>query len=143
MYNDDELWDLMESLFDDEEEYLEEGFFDKLKEKRAAKKAKKEEKKARREMERNVVISEKELPKFEKEFNDTVKFLVNLLKKEVPGADFINSDVKNVSKRVNRIKDGLEEHIFSLKIFQMDDNNYDKYKSKSKYKELINEGLKN
>ena len=48
MYNDDEIWDnLMESLFDDEE-YLEEGLFDKLKEKRAEKKAKKEEEKERR-----------------------------------------------------------------------------------------------
>ena len=134
MYNNDELNDLMEMFNDDD--CLEEGFFDKLKEKRAEKKAAKADKKAKREMERNVVISEKELPRFEKEFNDTVKFLVNLLKREVPGAEFINSDTKNVSKRVNVIKNGVEEHILSLKIFQMDDDNYDRYKSKSKYKEL-------
>ena len=134
MYNNDELKDLMELFID--EDYLEEGFFDKLKEKKAEKKAAKAEKRAQKEMDSSVIISEKELPRFEKEFNDTVKFIVNLLKKEVPGANFINTDAKNASRRVNKIKDGVEEHILSLKIFQMDDNNYDKYKSKSKYKEL-------
>ena len=138
MYNDDEIWDnLMESLFDDEN-YLEEGLFDKFKEKRAEKKAKKADRKAQREMERSVVVSEKEIIKMAKEFENTVKFLVSLLKKEVPGAEFINDNVKNVSKRTINLKDGIDEHIYSLKIFQMDDNNYDKYKSKSKYEELRN-----
>ena len=138
MYNDDKIWDsLLESLIDDEE-YLEEGFFDKMKEKRAKKKAEKADKKAQREIERSVVISEKEIPKMEKEFETTVKFLISLLKKEVPGAEFINDNVKKVSKRTINLKDGVDEHIYSLKIFQMDDDNYDKYKSKSKCEELRN-----
>ena len=137
MYNDDdEIWDnLMESLFDDED-YLEEGLFDKFKEKRAEKKAEKAEKRAQKIMGKGVVISEKEFLKFKKEFDNTVKFVVSLLKKEVPGATFINTDVNKATHRVNKIKNGVEEHIYSLKIFQMDDDNYDKYKSKSKYKEL-------
>lgn len=110
-----------------------EGFFSKRKEKKAAKKAAKEERRIQRIMDENIVIPIKDLPKHEKEFEDTVKFLRQLLKKEVPGCTFIDKDIKHTT---HGIKQGYIEHRFTIKLFQMDDDNYDRYKSKSKCKEL-------
>lgn len=132
MYNDDELWDnLMESLFDDEE-YLEEGLFDKFKEKRAKKKAEKEERRNQEKLRDLVVINENEFSKYEKEFNEMVKFMTNLLKKEVPGCRFASQNIKHSSQ-------DLGGHIinrFSIGLFDLDDDNFKKFISKSKNPEL-------
>ena len=132
MYNDDELWDnLMESLFNDEE-YLEEGLFDKFKEKRAKKKAEKEERRNQEKLRNLVVINENEFSKYEKEFNEMVKFMTNLLKKEVPGCRFASQNIKHSSQ-------DLGGHIinrFSIGLFDLDDDNFKKFISKSKNPEL-------
>ena len=131
MYND-ELWDnLMESLFDDED-YLEEGLFDKFKEKRAKKKAEKEERRNQEKLRNLVVINENEFSKYEKEFNEMVKFMTNLLKKEVPGCRFASQNIEHSSQ-------DLGEYIinrFSIGLFDLDDDNFKKFISKSKNPEL-------
>ena len=132
MYNDDELWDLMESLFDDEEEYLEEGFFDKLKEKRAEKKAKKEEKRVKRMIDNSLVISENEFEKYKKEFEVVVKHAISILKKEIPGCKLKVDNVNNIKHSSNKLNDGYEIHRLALSVFNMDDDNFEKFKQKSK-----------
>ena len=132
MYNDDEIWDnLMKSLFDDGE-YLEEGLFDKFKEKRAKKKAEKEERRNQEKLRNLVVINENEFSKYEKEFNEMVKFMTNLLKKEVPGCRFASQNIEHSSQ-------DLGEYIinrFSIGLFDLDDDNFKKFISKSKNPEL-------
>lgn len=119
----------------DENEVVNEGFLANLKEKRAAKKAAKEEKRIQKIIDKEIVVSEKELVKCEKEFNDTVKFVTQLLKKEIPGCTFIDKEIKHTTHNVRK---GYVEHRFSIKLFQMDDDNFDRYKSKSKCEELRN-----
>lgn len=110
-----------------------EGFFSKRKEKKAAKKAAKEARYLQNKLKDSIIISKNELSKCEKEFNNVVNFMRGLLKKEVPGCVFIDKDIKH---SVRDIGGGHKEHEFKIKLFQMDDDNYDRYKSKSKCKEL-------
>ena len=118
-----------------ENEVINEGFLANLKEKRAAKKAAKEEKRIQKMIDNNIVIDMKDLSKCEKEFNDTVKFLIQLLKREIPGCTFIDKEIKHTTHNVRK---GYVEHRYSIKLFQMDDDNFDRYKSKSKNEELRN-----
>lgn len=117
-----------------ENEVVNEAFFAKMKEKRAAKKAAKEEKRILNLVEDLIVIDENKLPYYEKEYNKLVQDMKTLLKREVPGCTFINQEVKHTSMSGA----GYEIHRFYLKLFELDDANFDRFKSKSKYEELKN-----
>lgn len=119
-----------ESLSDNE---LMEGFFSRRKEKKAAKKAAKEEKRFQEKINSEIIISKNELPKCEKEFNQAVTFMKSLIKKEVPGAVFYQNNINHSTRDLGR---GYIEHGFTIDLFHMDDDNYDRYKKKSNYKEL-------
>jgi hypothetical protein len=110
-----------------------EGFLQRRREKKAAKKAAKEEKRFQEKINSEIVISKNELPKCEKEFNQAVTFMKSLIKKEVPGAVFYQNNIKHSTRDLGR---GYIEHGFTINLFHMDDDNYDRYKKKSNYKEL-------
>ena len=146
MYNDDEIWDnLMKSLFDDGE-YLEEGLFDKFKEKRAEKKARKEEEKERRRQkeeeekaarkakndERKARQATEYLNKFvmykaseeesgpKKDLADLANDIKAILKKEIPGCTFVGNKAKHNTTRLDK---GCILHTYTLTIFRMDEEN--------------------
>ena len=155
MYNDDELWDnLMESLFDDED-YLEEGLFDKFKEKRAEKKARKEEEKERRRQkeeeekaarkakndERKARQATEYLNKFvmykaseeesgpKKDLADLANDIKAILKKEIPGCTFVGNKAKHNTTRLDK---GCILHTYTLIIFRMDEENKKRFVKNTK-----------
>ena len=155
MYNDDEIWDnLMKSLFDDGE-YLEEGLFDKFKEKRAEKKARKEEEERRRkqkEEEEKAARKEKyeqrkermrreSLGKYvmfsaseeesgpKQDLADLANEIKSLIKHEIPGVRFLDNKARH---NTTRLDEGCVLHKYSLSIFKMDDVNLKKFIKNSK-----------
>mgnify|MGYP003292524247 CR=1 FL=1 len=118
----------------DENEVVNEGFLANLKEKRAAKKAAKEEKRAKDMLDETLLIDRNKLSVYEKEYNKLVKDMMSLLKREVPGCAFANTEPKHSSTVVA----GYEFHRFHINLFFMDDDNFIKFKNKSKNEELRN-----
>lgn len=132
-YLEDRL-DGMYSILESSNNELMEGFLQRMKEKRATKKAAKEEKRKQNMLKDLLIVSEKEFSKYEKEFNDMVKFMISLLKREVPGCTFASQEIKHSEKDLG----DHTVHRFSVGLFDLDDNNFEKFKNKSKNPELKN-----
>lgn len=81
----------------------------------------------------NVVIIDKdELSKYKREINKVVKSLYSLLKKEIPKCDFIgDSEDNDIVYSINK-KYGYTVYFCGETIFELDSDNFDKYKAKSK-----------
>ena len=112
---------------------LEEGFFGKLKEKRAAKKAAKEEKYNQAMLKELVIVDENKFSQYEKEFNSLVEYMISILKREIPGCTFISQEIKHSEKVVS----GHVIHNYSVRLFDLDNgDNYKKFIQKSKNPDL-------
>ena len=137
---------IQESYFEFDEDYLEEGFFDKLKEKRAEKKARKEEEKEMRRQkeeeekaarkakndERKARQATEYLNKFvmykaseeesgpKKDLADLANNIKAILKKEIPGCTFVGNKAKH---KTTKLEKGCVLHEYSLIIFRMDEDN--------------------
>lgn len=115
-----------------ENEVINEGFLANLKEKRAAKKAAKEEKRNQQMLRDLLIVDEKKFPQYEKEFDSLVKYMISILKREVPGCTFASQEVHHSEKNIT----GHVIHRFSLGLFDLTDENFKKFISKSKNPEL-------
>jgi hypothetical protein len=113
-------------------EVVNEGFLANLKEKRAAKKAAKEEKRNQQMLRDLLIVDEKKFPQYEKEFNSLIKYMITVLKREVPGCTFVSQEVRHSEKNIT----GHVIHRFSLGLFDLTDENFKKFISKSKNPEL-------
>lgn len=82
---------------------------------------------------KNVVIIDKdEVSKYKKEINKLVKSLYSLLRKEIPKCDFVgDSEDNDVSYNINK-KYGYTTYFCGEVIFELDSDNFDKYKAKSR-----------
>ena len=101
--------------------------------------AKKAEKQARREKQQmqefishTVQINKSELPSCIKEFERLTNSVKNILKKEMPGCKFYSEKINHQTRE----KGGYEVHFIDVKLFEMDDNNFTKFKNNSKNKLL-------
>lgn len=82
-----------------------------------------------------LAINESDVDIYEKDYQDLINFISKLIKKEIPGADIRDVEVKPSRREIN---DDYTLITYNQLIFTMTDDNYKKYVSKSK-----NENLKN
>ena len=82
---------------------------------------------------KNVVILDKdEVYKYKREINKLVRSIYSLLKKEIPKCDFIgDSEDDDISYHMNK-QYGYTVYFCGEVIFELDSDNFDKYKAKSK-----------
>lgn len=79
-----------------------------------------------------VIINKDEEHKYKNEINKLVKSLYSLLKKEIPRCDFIgDSEDNDIIYSINK-KYGYTVYFCGETIFELDSDNFDKYKAKSK-----------
>lgn len=78
-----------------------------------------------------VIIDKNELSKYKKEINNIVKSVYKILKKEVPGCDFIGEPNSDISYKISN-KYGYTVYSCGEVIFELDEDNFDKFKAKSK-----------
>ena len=142
MYNNvdearEKIYKLMENM--ENEGLVEEGFFSKLKEKRAEKKALKAEKRANQTIDSKVVITEKEFKKYEKEFIDVVKHSISILKKEIPNCELKTNNINDIKRSSSSLNSNHEMHRLAISVFSMSDGeNFENFKKKSKDEVLKN-----
>lgn len=97
--------------------------------KKLAKKAAKEQKRKQAMIGEYLSISEKELPSYENEINALVNYIKSLLKKEIPNCSFNNQELKHTKSVID------SQHIihkYYIRLFEMNDDNFKKFISKSK-----------
>lgn len=100
-----------------------------------AKKQRKEENRLNELLDDKIVINENEVSEYEKDYKDLIDFTVKLIKKEIPGADIRDVEIKPNKREIN---DDYTLLTYNQLIFIMSDDNYKKYVSKSKNKNLKN-----
>lgn len=100
-----------------------------------AKKQRKEENRLNELLDDKIVINENEISDYEKDYKDLIDFTVKLIKKEIPGADIRDVEIKPNKREIN---DDYTLLTYNQLIFIMSDDNYKKYVSKSKNKNLKN-----
>ena len=97
--------------------------------KKLAKKASKEQKRKQAMIANYLSISEKELSTYENEINSLVNYMKSLLKKEIPNCSFKNQELKHTKSVID------SQHVvhkYYIRLFEMNDDNFKKFISKSK-----------
>ena len=113
---------------------LEEGLIKKIKDKMVAKAEAKANKRFEREAEGFLNIKDNEISKYDKEFENVVKYISSILKKEIPGCVIKSSDIKKEKHEFgNKI-----ECLYRVQLFEMDDKSFKSFAKKSKYAEMQN-----
>lgn len=100
--------------------------------KKAEKQARREEQQMQEFISHTVQINKSELPSCIKEFERLTNSVKNILKKEMPGCKFYSEKINHQTRE----KGGYEIHFIDVKLFEMDDNNFTKFKNNSKNKLL-------
>lgn len=100
--------------------------------KKAEKQARREEQQMQEFISHTVQITKSELPSCIKEFERLTNSVKNILKKEMPGCKFYSEKINHQTHE----KGGYEVHFIDVKLFEMDDNNFTKFKNNSKNKLL-------
>lgn len=100
--------------------------------KKAEKQARREEQQMQEFISHTVQINKSELSSCIKEFERLTNSVKNILKKEMPGCKFYSEKINHQTHE----KGGYEVHFIDVKLFEMDDNNFTKFKNNSKNKLL-------
>lgn len=78
-----------------------------------------------------VIIDKNEVNKYIKECNKIIKSVYSILKKEIPGCDFVGEPNEDIKFNITN-KYGYTTYFDGETIFELDEDNFDKFKSKSK-----------
>lgn len=113
------------------QEIVEEAFGFNREKKKAKQKAR-DEKMFQEGMKYVPLINENEIDKLNKEKETIINGVKKILSKEIPGCEFENFDLNGYIQN----KNGYEFHNFRATIFQLSDDNFKKFISKSKNEKL-------
>ena len=107
-------------------------FFTFNPQKKAAKKAAREKEFFMNQVNATLMINETELDNYVKEYEKDINKMKSILKKEIPGCKFLEEKAKHST----RTKYGYQMHIYKIKLFELNDDNFKAFASKSKNKSI-------